>query len=33
MELVLIVGIVLVFEYAAARWGADSRELLRRHRH
>ena len=32
MELLFIVAIVLAFEYAAARWGYDSRDLLRKHR-
>ena len=27
MELLFIVGIVLAFVYAAARWGYDSRDL------
>lgn len=27
--IVLIVVIVLAFEFAAARWGQDSRDLLR----
>lgn len=29
MELVLIILLVLVFEYAAARWGYDSRDGFR----
>jgi len=29
MELVVIVVAILLFELAAARWGYDSRELLR----
>jgi len=27
MELVIIVALVLLFEFAAARWGYDSRDL------
>jgi hypothetical protein len=29
MELLLIVALVLAFEFAAARWGADSRDAFR----
>ena len=29
MELLVILGIVIVFEYATARWGYDSRDLTR----
>ena len=29
MELLIIVAVVAIFEYAAARWGVDSRDLLR----
>jgi hypothetical protein len=29
MELLLIILLVLVFEYAAARWGYDSRDDFR----
>jgi hypothetical protein len=29
MELVVIVVAILLFELAAARWGRDSRDLLR----
>jgi hypothetical protein len=32
MELLLIVAIIVVFEYAAARWGYDSRDLNIRRR-
>jgi hypothetical protein len=27
MELLLIIAVIFVFEYAAARWGYDSRDL------
>ena len=33
MELLLIVLLVALFEFAAARWGVDSRDLLRTLRH
>jgi hypothetical protein len=29
MELALIVGLILLFELAAVRWGVDSRDLSR----
>ena len=29
MELLVIVALVLIFEFAAARWGYDSRDLFR----
>ena len=29
VDLLLIVAIVAIFEFAAARWGADSRDLFR----
>ena len=29
MELVLIVVLIALFEFAAVRWGVDSRDLLR----
>jgi len=32
MELALIVVAILLFEFAALRWGYDSRELLREDR-
>lgn len=28
MELLVIVAVLLIFEFAAARWGFDSRELF-----
>ena len=33
MELLFIAAIVLAFEFAALRWGYDSRELLRFKKH
>jgi hypothetical protein len=32
MELVLIVVLIALFEFAALRWGYDSRDLRRRDR-
>ena len=29
MEVLFIAAIVFIFEFAAARWGYDSRDLLR----
>jgi hypothetical protein len=29
MELLLIISLVLIFEYAAVRWGHDSRDDFR----
>jgi hypothetical protein len=29
MELLLIAAAIAIFEFAAARWGVDSRDLLR----
>lgn len=29
MELLVIVTVVLIFEFASARWGYDSRDLFR----
>jgi hypothetical protein len=30
MELVVLIAAILLFEFAALRWGYDSRDLLRR---
>ena len=30
--LLIVVTLIVIFEYAALRWGADTRDSFRRHR-